>query len=208
MAIGVTLYQRGGKRTFDALASMIALLVLLPVFLIIAVLIKLTSTGSVFYFQNRVGKQGRLFRIVKFRSMQQNAEQLGSPITWRGDPRVTAVGGVLRFLKIDELPQLWNVLKGEMSLVGPRPELPVYVRHYDARERKVLTVRPGMTDLASIKYRHEERVLSLSSDPESFYTNVVLQDKLDLNLKYLERVSFSYDLLLLARTAMTVLPVL
>ncbi len=201
MATGIGFYHRAGKRMFDTLASATALLALLPVFLIVAVLIKLTSAGPVFYVQNRVGKGGKLFRIVKFRSMRNHAEQFGSPITWRGDTRVTGIGGVLRFLKIDELPQLWNVLNGEMSLVGPRPELPVYVRYYDATQRRVLAVRPGITDPGSIRYRHEERLLGQFPDPESFYKRVIVPDKLGLNLKYLERMSFSYDMLLLAKTA-------
>jgi lipopolysaccharide/colanic/teichoic acid biosynthesis glycosyltransferase len=199
-------YQRGGKRMFDASASAMALLLLLPLFSIVALLIKLTSRGPIIYFQQRVGGGGRLFRIAKFRSMQDNAERAGSAITWRGDARITAVGRVLRFLKIDELPQLWNVLRGEMSLVGPRPEVPRYVRHYNARQRKVLTVRPGITDLASIKYRNEERLLSQSLDPERFYQDVILPHKLDLNLKYLEKMSFSYDLLLLIGTAAALPP--
>jgi lipopolysaccharide/colanic/teichoic acid biosynthesis glycosyltransferase len=208
MATGIRLYQRGGKRMFDILASAIGLLALSPLFIIVAVLIKLTSLGPVLYFQTRVGREGILFRIAKFRSMQHNAEQIGSSITWSGDVRVTGVGNVLRFLKIDELPQLWNVLKGEMSFVGPRPELPAHVRFYDARQRRVLAVRPGITDLASIKYRHEERLLRTSPDPETFYKNVILPDKLDLNLRYLERLSFSYDLLMLAKTAAVLSPLL
>ncbi len=193
-------YQQGGKRLFDVSTSAFALLLLWPLFLIVALLIKLTSPGPAIYFQERVGRGGRLFRIAKFRTMQNDAEQQGSSITWDGDVRVTAVGGALRFLKIDELPQLWNVLKGEMSLVGPRPELPCYVRHYTAREREVLTVRPGITNIASIRYRHEECLLSQSPDPERFYEDVILPHKLDLSLDDLKRTSFSYEFSLLLKT--------
>jgi lipopolysaccharide/colanic/teichoic acid biosynthesis glycosyltransferase len=197
-------YQRRGKRMFDVFTSSIALLFLSPLFLVIALLIKLTSEGSVIYFQQRVGREGRLFRIAKFRSMQNYAEQCGSRITWQGDARITPVGKVLRFLKIDELPQLWNVVKGEMSLVGPRPEVPHYVGRYDARQREVLTVRPGMTDLASIHFRREEQILGQSPDPERFYQDVILPHKLALNLHCLKKASFSYDLWLLSKTLLSI----
>jgi lipopolysaccharide/colanic/teichoic acid biosynthesis glycosyltransferase len=197
-------YQRSGKRLFDVCAAGIGLLLTSPVLLVVALLIKLTSPGPVIYFQQRVGREGRLFRIAKFRSMRKDAEQTGSAITCRGDPRVTRVGRIIRALKIDELPQLWNVLKGDMSLVGPRPEVPRYVRNYDARQREILTVRPGITDLASIRYRREEHLLSQSPDPEQFYENVILPHKLDLSLEYLKRASFSYDVLLLSQTLVSI----
>ncbi len=198
------LYRRGGKRLFDVFTSSVALLLFLPLLLIIALLIKLTSAGPALYFQQRVGLGGRVFRIAKFRSMQNNAEQVGLSITCRGDARVTPLGKILRSLKVDELPQLWNVLKGEMSLVGPRPEVPRYVRRYDLRQRQVLTLRPGITDLASIKYRREEHLLSQCADPERFYEEVILPRKLELNLDYMERESFCYDLLLLSRTVVSI----
>ncbi|HEV7218383.1 MAG: sugar transferase [Terriglobales bacterium] len=201
-------YQRRGKRLFDVFASGIGLLVLSPLFLVVAALIKLTSLGPMIYFQERVGRDERPFWIAKFRSMQGNAEQFGPTITCRGDARITAVGSVLRFLKMDELPQLWNVLTGDMSLVGPRPEVQRYVRTYDSRQKRVLTVRPGITDLASIKYRNEARLLGQSSSPEVFYESVILPHKLDLSLDYLENMSFSYDLLLLAKTVTAMLSAL
>lgn len=204
MPAGPRFYQRRGKRLFDVFISGIGLLLLSPLLVVIATLIGLTSRGPAIYFQERVGRGGRTFWIAKFRSMRNKAEQFGSPITSRGDARITGVGRMLRFLKIDELPQLWNVLKGEMSLVGPRPEIPRYVRCYNARQKKILTVRPGITDLASIKYRDEERLLSQSSDTESFYADVVLPHKLDLSLSDLENESFPHDLLLLAGTAMSI----
>jgi len=197
-------YARRGKRMFDAFASAIALLLLSPLFVVISLLIKLTSAGPVFFLQQRVGRHGRLFRIAKFRSMGVGAEKQGPAITARGDLRITPLGRLSRLAKIDELPQLWNVLKGEMSLVGPRPELPNYVTNYTARQRGVLTVRPGMTDPASIKYAREELALSENADPERFYANVILPDKLDLNLEYIERVSFFRDLSLLSKTVIAI----
>jgi lipopolysaccharide/colanic/teichoic acid biosynthesis glycosyltransferase len=188
---------------FDAFASTIALLLLSPLFILIALLIKLTSPGPVFFFQQRVGRQEKLFQIAKFRSMQSGSEEQGTAITARGDSRITPLGRVLRFSKIDELPQLWNVLKGEMSLVGPRPELPLYVAHYTARQRRILAVRPGMTDPASIKYAKEEHELGQHAAPERFYVDVILPDKLDLNLQYIERITLFRDLSLLSKTVIT-----
>lgn len=130
-----------------------------------------------------------------------DADRKGPGITCAGDPRITGIGRLLRNLKLDELPQLWNVLKGDMSLVGPRPELPVYVAGYDRRQRAVLSVRPGITDTASIAYRWEEKLLSGEASPESFYCRFILPRKLDLNLAYIEKMSLSYDLGLLLRTA-------
>ena len=141
-----------------------------------------------------------VFRIVKFRTMCQDADQRGPAITPADDARVTTVGRWLRRLKLDELPQLWNVLKGEMSLVGPRPEVPRYVESYSSAQRRVLTVRPGITDPASIAYRREEDLLAGHADLDRYYREVVLPDKLDKNLEYLDRMSFTYDLLLLIRT--------
>jgi lipopolysaccharide/colanic/teichoic acid biosynthesis glycosyltransferase len=189
---------------FDAVASAIALLLLSPLFILIALLIKLTSPGPVFFFQQRVGRQGKLFQIAKFRSMQNAAGEQGTAITVHGDPRVTPLGRVLRLLKIDELPQLWNVLKGEMSLVGPRPELPSYVARYTASQRRALAVRPGITDPASIKYALEEHELGQQEDPERFYLDVILPDKLNLNLQYIERITLFRDLSLLSKTVIAI----
>ncbi len=193
-------YAKTGKRVFDCLAAAIGLVLLFPVLLVLSLLVKLSSPGPVFYRQDRVGRNGKLFRIAKFRSMLEDADKGGPAITTAGDPRVTAVGGVLRRLKFDELPQLWNVLKGEMSLVGPRPEVPCYVESYSDSQRRVLAVRPGITDPGSILYRHEEQVLGDQPDPNRYYREVVLPDKLNLNLEYLSHMSFSYDLSLLLRT--------
>jgi lipopolysaccharide/colanic/teichoic acid biosynthesis glycosyltransferase len=196
-------YSRRGKRIFDAFESATAILLLSPLFIVICFLIKVTSPGPIFFLQQRVGREGRLFRIAKFRSMRVGAEKQPA-ITAHGDLRITRLGGVLRFLKIDELPQLWNVLRGEMSLVGPRPELPGYVADYTARQRRVLTVRPGMTDPASIKYAREEHELGQQADPEWFYANVILPDKLDLNLQYIERITLFSDLSLLSKTVIAI----
>ena len=199
-----SLYAKRGKRVFDLAAATVGLLVLAPVFLVLALLVKLTSAGPVFYRQDRVGRSGKTFRIVKFRSMFQDADKRGPAITSAGDRRITPVGLLLRRFKLDELPQLWNVLKGEMSLVGPRPEVPRYVESYSPAQRKVLTVRPGITDPASIFYRQEETMLAAHPDPDRHYRQVVLPDKLSMNLEYLDRISFSYDLFLVLRTASSI----
>ena len=195
-----TFYRKSGKRALDSVASFVALLLVSPVLLAVAGLIKLSTPGPALYWQERVGLRGRIFRIVKFRTMHQNADKRGPAITSAMDPRVTGVGRWLRRLKLDELPQLWNVLKGEMSLVGPRPEVPRYVESYSPAQRRVLTVRPGITDLASIAYCREEELLAGHADVDRYYREVVLPDKLNLNLQYLDRMSFAYDLLLLTRT--------
>ena len=153
-------------------------------FLVIAVVVKLTSRGPVFYRQNRVGRDARIFRILKFRTMVVDADRQGLGITTAGDERVTPFGKILRELKLDEMPQLWNVLKGDMSLVGPRPELPSYVAQYTPEELRVLSVTPGITDIASIRYRHEEKLLEGSNDPDELYRRLVLPHKLALNLEY------------------------
>ncbi len=198
-------YPKRGKRIFDCAASAVGLLWLSPLFCLVAVLVKLTSTGPAFYRQRRVGKGGREFKIIKFRSMEVDAQRRGPPITSAGDMRVTGLGRVLRRLKIDELPQLWNVLKGEMSLVGPRPELPQYVADYTSHQRQVLTLRPGITDPASLTYRHEEKLLGRQADPEAFYRRSVLPRKLQLNLGYLEHVSLTRDLGLILLTLKSLL---
>jgi lipopolysaccharide/colanic/teichoic acid biosynthesis glycosyltransferase len=192
------IYKRYGKRIFDVVLSTPTLILLFPLGLFIAILVKLSSQGPVFYLQDRVGKDGKIFPIVKFRSMK--AHNKGFEITVGGDSRITAVGKGLRKLKLDELPQLWNVFKGDMSLVGPRPEVPSYVSNYSIEQRGVLAVRPGITDLASIHYRREEALLAQSKDPEQFYRQEVLPHKLSLNLQYLKNMSFIYDIRLIAQT--------
>jgi len=193
-------YRSMGKRLFDVAASATGLLLLLPLLAVVALLVKLTSTGPIFYAQSRVGLDGKTFRILKFRSMRMGADRSGPAVTSARDPRVTPLGSYLRRYKLDELPQLWNVLIGDMSLVGPRPEHPVYVVGYTSLQRRVLTVRPGITDIASILYRDEEAFLASNSNPELFYRQVVLPHKLSLNLRYLERISAASDFGLILQT--------
>lgn len=169
------------------------LLVLAPVFAAVAMAITVTSPGPVFFRQVRVGRAGEPFRIYKFRTMRLDAEAVGGQLTVSGDPRVTRVGVYLRASKIDELPQLINVLLGDMSLVGPRPEVPRYVALYTPEQRRVLRVRPGITDPASILYRDEAAVLARADDPERAYIDEVLPHKLEINLAYLERRSLASD---------------
>lgn len=199
-ARGRRFYRRIGKRWIDVCLTAPALIVMSPLFILCGLLIKLISPGPVFFRQNRVGLGGRRFSIFKFRTMIENAECQGLLITAKDDRRVTRLGSLMRRLKIDELPQLWNVLKGEMSLVGPRPEVPEFVQTYTPDQRTVLSVRPGITDLASIKYLDEEKVLAAAPDPAEFYRQRVLPQKLQLNLEYIKRVSFSYDLSLILKT--------
>ena len=192
------------KRLFDILASGLGLLVLSPLFLILAVWIPLDSQGPVFYRQTRVGRGGRDFRIFKFRTMRVGADK-GSLVTIGGhDPRVTRVGAFLRRLKLDELPQLLNVLIGDMSLVGPRPEVRKYVDLYTPEQLHVLDVRPGMTDAASIKYRNESELLGQVEYPEDYYIHVILPDKLAINLDYVQNHSFWGDIKLIFKTIWTV----
>lgn len=181
------------RRALDVLASSVGLVLLSPVFAAVAVAIAATSPGPVFFRQVRVGRHGRPFRMYKFRSMRVDAEALGGQLTVSGDPRVTRVGAFLRSSKIDELPQLINVLRGEMSLVGPRPEVPRYVALYTPEQRRVLEVRPGITDPASIRYRDESAVLAQATDPERAYIEEVLPHKLAINLAYLDRRSLASD---------------
>ncbi len=199
------LYVQSGKRVLDLLLSTGAIFVLAPLFLLIAGLVATTSEGGVLFRQERVGRNGRVFRILKFRTMVAGAERMGPGITRASDSRITSVGRVLRRYKLDELPQLINVLMGDMSLVGPRPELPQYVNEYPGHFQEVLKVRPGITDPASIAYRDEESLLDLAGDSEQVYRNVVLPAKLNLNRAYIRRMSLRYDLGLLLRTVI-VLP--
>lgn len=188
------------KRVVDFISSSLGLLFLSPVFLVIATAIRFDSAGPVFFRQERVGKDGVRFRIFKFRSMFVESEDRGPQITVGGDPRVTRVGRFLRRTKLDELPQLINVWKGEMSLVGPRPEVPAYVAHYNDRQLKVLSVCPGITDLASLSYMDEEGVLVESGDPLRYYLEEIMPKKLDLNLQYIENMSLLGDMKIIFQT--------
>ena len=188
------------KRLFDVLAAVAGLLVLSPLFALVALAIKLTSSGPVFFRQERVGRDFRPFRIYKFRTMVVDAPKLGGQITAGRDPRITSIGHLLRKTKLDELPQLLNVLSGEMSLVGPRPEVPKYVEMFRPQFAEVLSVRPGITDLASVKYRDENEILGRADDPEAAYVNQVLPDKLALATEYVRRASFWFDVRLIFAT--------
>jgi lipopolysaccharide/colanic/teichoic acid biosynthesis glycosyltransferase len=186
-------------RLFDAITSLLGLILLSPLFLIVALLIKFDSHGPVFYRAHRVGKGGKLFHLYKFRSMVVDADTHGPGITASGDSRITSIGCILRRYKIDELPQLINVLIGEMSLVGPRPEDPRYVTLYTQEQRQVLNVRPGITSLASLYYRDEESVLS-GDDWERTYVEQILPHKMAIELDYLTHRNLWSDLEIIFRT--------
>jgi len=195
-----TFYLPYGKRAMDALFSFLGLILLSPLFAFVAFCIKLNSPGPVFFRQVRVGRNGHPFRIVKFRSMVVNAPEASLGITVSGDRHITRVGRIIRRHKIDEIPQLWNVLCGELSLVGPRPELPTYVALYTQDQRRVLFVRPGITDPASLAYRNEEEILAASAEPGQFYVRQILPDKLARNMKYLRQMSFGNDMKIILRS--------
>ena len=188
------------KRIFDLVFTIPGIVVLAPVFVIIAILIKYDSSGVVFFRQERVGRYGKIFRIYKFRTMIENAERHGKQITVGRDARITAVGNFLRKYKLDELPQLFNVLLGDMSLVGPRPEVRHYVDYWTQEQMHVLDVRPGITDPASIKFRNENELMEKAEDPENYYINVIMQEKIRLYLEYVENASFWYDIKLIFAT--------
>jgi len=187
------------KRCLDLIASTCALLLLAPIFLVIALLVKLTSPGPIFFVGTRIGLNGMPFGLLKFRTMRAGADLTGPGITRYRDDRITRVGGFLRSTKLDELPQFINVLKGQMSLVGPRPEDPRYVAHYTAQQRSVLAVVPGLTSLASIRYRNEEALLT-GEDADHIYIEQIMPDKLQIDLRYLENWSLSLDLRILLYT--------
>lgn len=182
------------KRLFDVVASGCGLLILSPVLLGVAAWVKLDSPGPVFFRQVRVGRGGKDFRIFKFRSMRVGSDKKGLITVGGHDARITKSGYFIRKYKIDELPQLINVFIGDMSLVGPRPEVRKYVDLYTAEQRKVLDVRPGITDVASIKYRNENEILGEVENPDEYYINVIMPDKLHLNLDYIANRSFFKDL--------------
>ncbi len=189
------------KRLFDIVFSILGLIALGVVMGIVALIIKLTDFGPVLYKQIRVGKDRNEFNIFKFRSMRVNADKMGAQITVGGDPRITPIGRFLRKAKLDELPQLLNVLAGSMSFVGPRPEVPKYVAMYDDEQLKVLSVKPGITDIASIKYRDESEILAESGDDwETVYISKVMPDKLRLNLEYIAKQSLWFDVKLILKT--------
>ena len=196
------LTYRAMKRVLDVAMAALGLVALSPLLGVVALLVRLTSPGPVFFRQERVGRDFRTFRLLKFRSMVRDAAELGGPITAGDDPRITPLGHILRKTKIDELPQLINVLKDDMSLVGPRPEVPRYVEMFRADYEEILQVRPGITDLASIEYRDEAAVLAEADDPEEEYVRRVLPEKIRLAKEYLRRSSFLFDLSLIVKTVL------
>jgi len=173
-------------RFFDIMLSFIGIIILSPLFIIIYLLVVIESRGVGFFIQNRVGKNGIDFKLIKFRSMSIDSDSKGLITVGRRDPRMTRIGSIIRILKLDELPQLFNVLRGDMSLVGPRPEVKKYVDLYTEGQRKVLSVRPGITDYASIEYVDENIILGRAKDPESVYIEEIMPDKIRLNMKYIE----------------------
>jgi lipopolysaccharide/colanic/teichoic acid biosynthesis glycosyltransferase len=193
------------KRPFDIFFSLFGLLLLSPVILFVSILIKKDENGPVFYKGERAGRFNRPFNIYKFRTMVVNADRIGGPSTANDDPRITKVGKFLRKFKLDELPQLINVLKGEMSFVGPRPEVPLYVNMFTEEEKKILSVRPGITDWASLWNSDEGAVLAGSPDPEKAYMEKIRPEKIKLQLKYIENNSFFVDMKILFLTFIKVL---
>lgn len=188
------------KRLFDLFFSLLGLILLSPLFLIIGLLIMLESKGGIFYKQVRVGKGGKDFYLYKFRTMRPNADKLGLLTVGGRDPRVTRIGYYLRKYKLDELPQLVNVLKGDMSFVGPRPEVRKYVMLYNDEQLQVLKVKPGITDYASIQYSNENELLAQSENPEETYIKTIMPHKLALNMQYIKNPSVLHDIKLIFLT--------
>lgn len=193
------------KRGFDILFSLIGLVLLAPVFIVIALFVKLTSKGTVFYAQKRIGLSGKVFDLLKFRTMFVGSDKKGLLTVGANDSRITKVGLFLRKYKLDELPQLFNVLNGTMSFVGPRPEVEKYVNLYTAQQRLVLNVRPGITDYSSIYFRNESELLSLSSNPEEFYIQRIMPQKIRLNKVYIHNQSILLDIQIILKTLLHII---
>lgn len=192
--------MRWSKRLFDIFASLIGLLILSVPLLVVALLVKLSDGGPALYKQQRIGWRGRPFTMLKFRSMRVDADKIGPLITYGTDPRVTPIGRWLRKTKADEFPQLLNVLRGDMSLVGPRPEVPKYVAMYTPEQREVLNLVPGITDPASLKYRNESELLASAPDPLAMYVTDVMPDKIRINLEYAKDATLWTDINLIVKT--------
>jgi len=190
-------------RVFDFFVSLLGIIILSPLFIFTALLIKLLSPGPVIYKQKRVGLYGRLFNLYKFRTMVFNADQTGTSVTTGKDPRITKTGKYLRKTKLDELPQLFNVLKGDMSFVGPRPDVPEIVNNYSSEMKKILEVRPGITSNASLYLRNEEELLSLAKDPDKAYEDIFVPSKVGLAMEHVRRKSFLFDFCVLLLTVLT-----
>jgi len=192
------------KRLIDLTLASVALVLLAPVLLLVALLIKLDSAGPVFFRQERMGKGVQPFLIYKFRTMVVGAPQMGGSLTLGQDPRITRLGGVLRKTKVDELPQLLNILRGEMGFVGPRPEVRKYVEMFPVEFEQILQIRPGLTDLASLKYRDESELLGSFTNAEEAYVQVILPDKIRLAQQYLQSSSVLFDVTLICKTLLRV----
>jgi lipopolysaccharide/colanic/teichoic acid biosynthesis glycosyltransferase len=197
--------RRDMKRLFDIIVAGCGLLILFPLLVLIAVLVKLDSPGPIFFIQGRMGRNFRSFRIYKFRTMIHDIAQQGRKITIGVDPRITRLGAILRQTKLDELPQLVNVLKGEMSFVGPRPEVRQYVELYPSDFAEILCIRPGITDLASLKYRYESELLGQVENPEEEYIRRVLPEKIALAKEYCHHASLFFDVSLICKTLVRLL---
>lgn len=193
------------KRIFDFVFSLFGIILILPILILVAVLIKLNSKGPVFYKQIRVGKNGKDFKILKFRTMHLDADKLGLLTVGGRDPRITSIGFYLRKYKLDELSQLINVLIGDMSFVGPRPEVRKYVDLYSKEQKEVLFVKPGITDLASIEFRNENDILSKEEDPNQYYIDVIMPEKLRINLKYIKKRNLLKDIGVIFKTFKVIL---
>ena len=193
------------KRIFDIIFSLLGITLLFPVLLIIALLIKIDSKGPIFYKGIRVGKKEKLFKMYKFRTMIVNAAKIGGPSTSENDSRLTKIGKIIRKYKIDELPQFINVLKGEMSFVGPRPEVLEEVKTYSKEEKKILSVNPGITDWASIEFRNEGKILKGSKNPHKTYQEKIRPEKHRLELEYVKNHNLFIDLKILFKTILTIL---
>ncbi len=192
------------KRLFDIVISFLALVSLLPVFLIISIWIIIDSRGGIFYSQTRVGRKNHDFALLKFRSMRPGADEKGLLTLGSRDPRVTNAGYRLRKTKLDELPQLLNILAGQMSIVGPRPEVRKYVDLYNAEQLRVLAVRPGLTDYASLEYINEDEILAQSENPEETYIETIMPAKLELNMKYIHEKSIGKDIRIISQTILRI----
>ena len=193
------------KRAFDLIASIIGIILLIPLFVVIWILVISESPGDGFYRQQRVGKNGKDFGLLKFRTMHTGSDKKGLLTVGGRDPRVTRVGFYLRKYKLDELPQLFNVLTGEMSLVGPRPEVRKYVNLYNTSQLRVLDIKPGITDYASIEFSNENEILGRAANPETIYIEEIMPKKLELNLKYIAEQSMWTDLKIIFRTVIKIL---
>jgi lipopolysaccharide/colanic/teichoic acid biosynthesis glycosyltransferase len=188
------------KRLFDIIFSIVGIIILSPFLILISIIVLMTSPGGAFYRQVRVGKNGKEFKLLKFRTMRKGADKSGSLTVGMRDSRITSIGFYLRKYKLDELPQLFNVLAGDMSFVGPRPEVPEYVALYDTVQKKVLNVKPGITDYASIVYSEENELLAKAENPQELYLKKIMPAKLKLNMKYINEMGLSTDIKIILKT--------